>query len=189
VYVYTKPVTLGVREEVSGLTLEKLRVSVELSSIELRVRDVATLLLELWKRHGYWSIDPVVAEIKKAFRRHVQEILPSTTIEEILTKPQRLREAVAEKLKGVVEPYGLEVLDLEVSTNVDEDTYNYYFWHIVNEIPAHYTFLLSMLDSIPESIQKNTPRAVEAMIVSLLLKTSPSVIEYLKAALKSEEGE
>lgn len=187
VYVYMRPFIFKLNEECEGLTAEKLKAGIKLSDIEVRVADISSFLLELWNKYGLWDMESLIKDLRRSFRRHIEETLPSTPIEDILTKQTKLREGIRNSLQEFLKSYGITLTDLDIESNVDEKTYNYYFWHLANEVPTDYTFLLSFLGSIPESIQKSVPRAVEIMIAGLLLRSSPSLAEFLKALLEASK--
>ncbi len=189
VYVYTRPFIFKLNEEMKGLTAERLRAGVRLSEMEVRVSDISSFLLELWNKYGVWDIESFTNDIRRNFRRFLEEILPSTPIESILTKQTKLRDDIRNKLQEFLKGYGITLSNIDIESSVDDNTYNYYFWHLVNDVPADYTFLLSLLGSIPESVQRSVPRAVELMIASLLLKHTPALAEFLKVLLEERTKE
>ncbi len=180
VYVYTRPYSLKLNEKAEGLTIEKLKVGVKLSELRVQVSNVSSFLVEVWKRYSLWDLDAMIDDIKRGFRNQVELMLPQTRIEDVLTRQQKVRNTVRDGVQELLKDFGVSLTDIDLDPEVDDKTYYYYFWHIVNEIPSDYTFLLSLLSSIPEGIQKSVPRAVEIMVAGLLLRSSPSLADYFK---------
>ncbi len=167
-YVYTRPYTVKAGYEVEGLTREKLRASMVLSSIELRVDDVKKLLLALWRRHGQLDPTRILEEVRRSFRRLARTVIRESSIEELLANPAQLEARAAEELASLLQEYGVAVEAVEVEAKVPRDVYEYYFWHIVNELPVEYTYTLQVLGKIPDDVKRHAPLVVEEIVKSIL---------------------
>ena len=186
VYVLTKPYYLGIGEAYSGLTREKLRAGLTLSGVRVQVRDPAKLVIELWRRSG--SLDPgeLVYELKRLFRRSAQKLLPETSVEDLLAKPADLEEKVSEALSPLLEQYGIQLLEVDVKPVVSDEVYDYYFWHMVNELPVDYTYLVKLLSKLPTPVYEHTPPAVSLLVASIVARRDPKLGELILRLLREE---
>ncbi len=184
IYVNTRPVHLVVDETYSGLVREKLRAGLILSRVRVQVRDVTKFVLELWRRYGAVSPEGLVHEVRQAFKKVAQRMMPETSIEDLLARPASVEEGVASSLREAVAAYGVELLDAEVKTVVSDEAYEYYFWHVVNEVPVEYAYLLRLVRSIPERVLEHAPSAVSLVVAALLSRAAPGLASLLARAVE-----
>ncbi len=189
IYVLTRPTSVVVNEPCSGIVKEKLRAGLTLSEVRLQVKDVAKLLLELWRRHGTVNTDNMFRELKRLFRRTCQRTLPETSIEDLLTKPDHTENTIAESLRELLASYGIELRELDVKPLVSDESYEYYFWHIVNELPPDYTYLLRLLSRMPTQVYEHAPSTIDLVTASIIGRRNPKIVELLAFILHREEGE
>ncbi len=189
VYINTKPVYIGIKEDYDGLTKERLRVGVELKGLTLKVSDVTGFLANLWRNYGSVNADPLIRDLKKAFRRASQRMLSELSIEDLLTRPVDIEDKYAQELSPILESVKLSLISLDLGTKVSQDVYEYYFWHIVNEVPTNYAFLLKVLNSIPKEVQERIPRAIELLVLGIISKTNPEIANLIPLIVSGAKEE
>lgn len=189
VYINTKPVYIGIKDDYDGLTKERLRVGVELKGLTLKVSDVTGFLANLWRNYGSVNADPLIRDLKKAFRRASQRMLSELSIEDLLTRPVDIEDKYAQELSPILESVKLSLISLDLRTKVSQDVYEYYFWHIVNEVPTNYAFLLKVLNSIPKEIQERIPRAIELLVLGIISKTNPEIANLIPLIISGAKEE
>jgi hypothetical protein len=168
VYVNTRPYSFQIGYEYTGLTQEKLQASLILEEVEVQVSDATKLLLELWRRHGALDASRIAEDVRRLFRRIARQLIAEAGIEDVLKNTAALEERVREEVDRLLGGYGLKLSWLEVTPKVPPNVYEYYFWHIVNELPAEYSFIIHLLNRIPDDVKKNVPLAVEDIVKSIL---------------------
>jgi len=186
-YIYTKPIIININQKVSGLTRERLRADILLSSIEVQVRDITKFLLELWRRHGIITVKKLIQEIQREFKRNIRYQLPNLSIEDLIIFNPNFEESIKKTLSELLSTYGIEIKDVDIQPIISDNTYNYYFWHILNELPLDYAFLTELLRSLPESLQEKVPYAIEAVVLSIISRNNPKIIEALALAKFSDK--
>jgi hypothetical protein len=177
IYVNMRPTYVDVDETYTGLVRERLRASLNLSRLRVRVRDPKRLLLTMWRRHGGLAIDDLVHEVRQAFRKIAEKLTPELGIEDLLTKPSAVQEKVSEAIEAVIGEYGVELVDLELRPVVDNETYEYYFWHIVNDIPPEFVYLSKLLKRLPQTVYDKAPTAVSIIVAAVLARKLPRIVE------------
>ena len=189
VYVNTRPVHISVGEDYDGLTKERLRVGIELKGLTLKVSDVTGFLGNLWRNYGSVNTEPLIRDLRKAFRRASQKMLSELSIEDLLTRPVDIEDKYAQELSPILESVKLSLISLDLGTKISQDVYEYYFWHLVNEIPTNYAFLLRVLNAIPKDIQERIPRAIELLVLGIISKTNPEIANLIPLIVSSTNKE
>ncbi len=170
VYVYTKPLTMIINTEAQAYTSERIPITITLNSIKISVNDVTSFLQSLWRSMGVLSAGAIIDDVIEDFRREVPRIIPNLKLDELLIQPNIVEDKVKSRLLKLLEKYNLNVLNVSTSINIDKEYFDYYFWHIVNEIPIEFSYLKTLLSHIPREIIQSTPETVRVIVEALLSK-------------------